>query len=58
MSLKLAEEWAGKLKEAGKTVRFKAGRDLLGEIWTDRPAQLFHDAFLLPEKYTGESAAA
>ncbi|MBQ4424552.1 MAG: aminopeptidase P family protein [Lachnospiraceae bacterium] len=56
VSLKLAEEWRGKLGE--KQVRFEAGRDLIGEIWTDRPAQEFHGAWLLDEKYTGESAAA
>ncbi len=58
VSLKLAEEWKEKLTEKGKTVTFAADRDLVGEIWKDRPAQTFHDAFLLPEKVTGESASA
>ncbi|MBR4166108.1 MAG: aminopeptidase P family protein [Lachnospiraceae bacterium] len=58
VSLKLAEEWQEKFREKGKTVTFAADRDLIGEIWKDRPAQIFRDAFLLPEKYTGRSASA
>ena len=31
-------------------------RDLVGEIWEERPSQVFTDIFELDEKYTGESA--
>ena len=43
---------------AEKKVKVKADRDLVGELWTDRPAQEFHRAFLMPEDIAGESAAA
>ena len=51
-----AEAWQKAL--AGKHVRFKADTDLVGELWTDRPAQEFHEAFLMPESAAGESAAS
>ncbi len=55
VSAGLAKTWREAL--GGKDVRFEAGFDLIGGIWEDRPAQEFHDAWLLSEKYTGESAA-
>ena len=54
-TVKLVEEWEKALE--GKKISFKAGRDLLGAIWTERPAQLFSKPFLLDVKYTGRSAA-
>ena len=51
-----AEAWQKAL--AGKHVRFKADTDLVGELWTDRPAQEFHEAFLMPESAAGESATS
>ena len=54
-TVKLAEDWKKALE--GKAVSFKAGRDLLGAVWTDRPAQSFSTPFLLDISYTGRSAA-
>ncbi len=54
-TVKLAEDWKKALE--GKAVSFKAGRDLLGAVWTDRPAQSFSKPFLLDVKYTGRTAA-
>ena len=51
-----AEAWEKALAE--KKISVKADRDLVGELWTDRPAQEFHEAFLMPEEIAGESAAA
>ena len=54
-TVKLVEEWEKALAE--KNGKLKADRDLLGEIWTDRPAQSFSTPFLLDVKYTGRTAA-
>ena len=51
-----AQAWEKALE--AKQVKVKADRDLVGELWEDRPAQEFHEAFLLPEEITGESAAS
>ena len=48
------ELWEKALAE--KKAAFRSDRDLVGELWEDRPAQEFHEAFLLPEEITGESA--
>nr|MBQ6243063.1 aminopeptidase P family protein [Lachnospiraceae bacterium] len=55
VTARLVEAWEKALE--GKNAKLAAGRDLVGEIWADREPQDFHDAFILEEKYTGESAA-
>lgn len=42
---------------AHKRVRLRMDRDLVGEIWADRPARSATEAFLLPVERTGCSAA-
>ena len=54
-SVRLVEGWQKALAE--KNVRLAPSQDLVGELWTERPAQSFHEAFLLSEEYTGASAA-
>ncbi len=54
VTARLVESWEKALE--GKQVKLAPGRDLAGEIWADREPQDFHDAFILEEKYTGESA--
>ena len=54
-TVRLAEEWEKALKD--RKVSFKVEKDLLGAIWTDRPAQAFSTPFLLDVKYTGRRAA-
>ncbi|MBQ6075334.1 MAG: aminopeptidase P family protein [Lachnospiraceae bacterium] len=56
VTAKLVEGWEKAL--AGKNAKLAPGRDLAGEIWAGREPQDFHDAFILEEKYTGESADA
>lgn len=53
--IRQAEAWASALAE--KKISLKSDRDLVGELWTDRPALAFHDAFLLPAEVTGEDTA-
>ena len=38
------------------TGEIKSDRDLVGEIWEDRPEQIFTDIYELPIEYTGESS--
>ena len=45
-------------KLAFKNVRFVIDRDPAEGIWTDRPALPSHPAFVLEEKYSGETAAS
>ncbi len=52
--LSKAEAWRKAL--AAKNISVKADKDLVGELWADRPAQEFHKAFLMPEEIAGESA--
>lgn len=40
-----------------KRIRFCGGQDLAGDLWTDRPSISRQPAFLLEERYSGESAA-
>lgn len=40
-----------------KNIRFAFDEDLVGKIWTDRPPLSEEPAFLLAEKYTGESSS-
>lgn len=49
--------WAEGLQKIveGKKAMLVTKQDLTGNIWKDRPEILFHPAYLLPEKYTGES---
>ena len=56
ITLRQAGEWQKALAE--KQVRLAATRDLVGEVWEDRPAQVFAPLFALPERVTGESAAS
>ncbi len=51
-----AAQWADALKK--KHIRFLTDHDPVGSVWADRPAQSFHDAFILGEEYSGESAAS
>ena len=53
-TVRLAEEWEKAL--AGKNVSLAADQDLLGAVWTDRPAQVFSTPFLLDLAYVGKSA--
>lgn len=41
-----------------KNVTFEYAYDLVGQVWTDRPALAKEPAFLLDEKYSGESTAS
>jgi Xaa-Pro aminopeptidase len=50
MALRLQE------RLAAKDVRLCAGKDLVGEIWTDRPPRSARPAFLLTERQAGKSA--
>ena len=45
-------------KYAYKNIAIKDEYDLVGEIWKNRPAMSEHPAFLLSEKYSGESTAS
>lgn len=54
VSVKMAQTLEKALKE--KEIAFRYDRDLIGEIWQDRPAQLFSEPFYLEEKYSGKSA--
>lgn len=45
--------FAEKVSQEAKNVVFD--RDLVGEIWTDRPAQTFSEIWEMPEEYCGES---
>ena len=49
--------WVEGLKRAVSTKRgtVVTKKDLVGEIWENRPALVFHPAYCLAEKYTGES---
>lgn len=49
--------WAEGLKKivTGKKGTLVTKKDLVGEIWKGRPEIEFHPAYLLQEKYTGES---
>lgn len=47
-----------KEKFAYKNVKIEYTFDLVGDIWTDRPTMSENPAFLLEEKYTGESTAS
>lgn len=38
-------------------MKFVIDRDLIGEMWTDRPAPVLSAAFLLDVRYTGKSAS-
>ncbi len=40
-----------------KQAVFYVEKDLVGEVWDDRPALPFSEAWLLPEAYSGESTA-
>ena len=44
-------------KALGDKVKLSMGQDLIGEIWTDRPALPAHPVTELEEKYTGKSRA-
>ena len=45
-------------KYAYKNVRLEEKIDLLGEIWANRPAMSEQPAFILSERYSGESTAS
>lgn len=47
-----------KAKLAAKAVRLATGEDLVGELWTGRPALSAQPAYLLEERYAGESRAS
>ena len=54
VSTKTAQALEKELKE--KEISFFFERDLIGEIWEERPPQLFSRPFYLEEKYSGKSA--
>ena len=45
-------------KYANKNIRLEDSYDLIGDIWSDRPAMSDASIFLLEEKYSGESTAS
>ena len=45
--------FAKRISKTAKSVRFQ--RDLVGEIWTDRPEQTFTDIWHMPIEYCGET---
>ncbi|MBR1744306.1 MAG: aminopeptidase P family protein, partial [Lachnospiraceae bacterium] len=49
--------WVAGLKKivSGKKGNLVTKKDLIGSIWQDRPEIVFHPAYCLSEKYTGES---
>lgn len=51
------EKIAAKCHLETDKIPVRTDRDLVGEIWTDRPAQRFSDIWILDEQYTGQSAA-
>ena len=53
----VSSTWAEGLQKivAGKKGTLVTKKDLVGAIWKERPEIVFHPAYLLPEKYTGES---
>ena len=55
VSATLADQFRAAL--AGKQIRFADRDDLVGEIWTDRPAFPCAPIWLLGEEYTGRSRA-
>lgn len=56
----VSEAWAEGMKRmlARKKAKLELSWDLVGEIWSDRPALCHKKAWLLPEKYAGESRAS
>jgi len=48
--------WSEGMKRmlAGKNARLVLKKDLVGEIWMDRPALRHEKAWILPERFTGE----
>ena len=46
-----------KLKKAAPLLEYKLDKDLVAEIWTDRPLPEHTPVWVLSEEYTGESAA-
>ncbi len=52
--------WAEGMRRmlAVKNAHLSLSKDLIGEIWHDRPALTHEKAWLLPEKYAGESRAS
>ena len=53
VSTKIALDFKDILKE--KNIELKTEYDLIGELWNDRPQLTNSEAFILDEKFTGES---
>lgn len=53
----VSEAWAEGMRRmlAGRKAKLVLKEDLVGEIWLDRPALAHQKAWILSEKYTGES---
>lgn len=53
----VSEAWAEGMRRmlAGKNAKLSIKKDLVGDIWLDRPALVHEKAWLLPVKYSGES---
>ena len=51
----VSSSWAEKLRKDTSAGSFdlRTDRDLVGEIWADRPAAVFHNVFEYPLKYAG-----
>ncbi len=49
----VSTNFAKKISETAVAVRYK--RDLVGEIWTDRPEQTFTEIWSMAQEYCGES---
>lgn len=56
----VSEAWSEGMRRmlAGKKANLILGRDLVGEIWLDRPVLQHQKAWILSEKYTGMSRKA
>lgn len=56
----VSEAWAEGMKRmlSQKGAKLELSKDLVGEIWSDRPALHHEKAWLLAEKYAGETRAS
>lgn len=56
----VSEAWAGGMRKmlAEKSAKLEIKKDLVGEIWFDRPELVHEKAWLLDEKYAGESRSS
>ena len=57
-SEKIINAIADECRKDPKEIKTDTSRDLAGEIWPDRPAQVFTPLYCLDIKYTGQSTAS